>query len=380
MKKLIYLILFFIMICSLYPQDKNPENSSTRNLSSLTIKPEDILIDEKTDGGYHLWIKAKEGIGSVMITESTADPREKNAVYAFRSKVYNPINGDEKRILDGKELSSERKMYFLIDSTPEPNEKLGMAFHVFIPYVVEFGYPWSRNGEIFIASGTFLNIRSFEKKYGDYTGVYMDNPFLLDVIQLPPPDPPSTEYIKDAVDNFKEIAKKGKGELIYSTLDKLLEDIGKTIEKFSGPSIDLVFAIDTTESMRNDFVVLKKGFSKTVDDKIKKYEKYRVGLVFYKDYKDEYLTKTFPFTNDTSVIKKQVQSVRAMGGGDKPEAVNEALYESVMAFPWEADDRVVILIGDAPAHPKPRGKITQEMVFKEADIKGVTIYTILLPP
>ena len=385
MKKLIYLILFFIMICALYPQDtlrspqdKNPHNN--RNSSSLTIKPEDVLIDERTDGGYHLWIKAKEGIGSVIITESTADPKEKNAVYAFRAQVYNPVNGDEKRVLDGKEISNEKKMYFLIDSTPEPNEKLGMAFHVFIPYVVEFGYPWSRNGEIYMASGTFLNIRSFEKKYGDYTGAYMDNPFLLDVIQLPSPVPPSTDYAKDAVDNFTEIAKSGKGELIFSTQDKLLEDIGKTIEKFSGPSIDLVFAIDTTESMKNDFMVLKKGFAQTIDDKIKKYEQYRVGLVFYKDYKNEYLTKIFPFTNDTSVIKKQVESVKAWGGGDKPEAVYEALYESVTAFPWEADDRVVILIGDAPAHPKPRGKITKEMVFKEADSKGVKIYTILLPP
>ena len=373
MKKVVLLILFFIAICNLYPQNNS--------LSRLAINKEDILIEETTDGGYHLYIKAKDGIGSVMITESTADTTMKNAVYALRAQVYNPINGDEKRILDGKELSHENKLYFLIDSTPEPNEKLGMAFHIFIPYITEFGYPWTRNGDIYISSGTFLNIRSFEKKYGDYTGAFLDNPFILDVIQLPSPKPPSLDkYAKDTVENYKEIAEKGKGEVIYSTLDKLLEDIGKTIEKFSGPSIDLVFAIDTTESMANDFIILKKGFSQTLDDKIKKYEQYRVGLVFYKDYNDEYLTKVFPFTTDTSIIKKQVESVKAWGGGDRPEAVYEALYDSVTKYSWEADDRVVILIGDAPAHPKPRGKITKEMVFEEADIRGVTIFTIILPP
>ena len=373
MKKVVFLILFFIAICNLHPQ------SITNN--NLAITQGDILIEETTDGGYHLWIKAKTGIGSVMITESTADATMKNAVYTLRDPVYNPINGDEKRILDGKEMSSEGKLYFLIDSTPESNKELGMAFHIFVPYITEFGYPWTRNGDIYIAAGTFLNIRSFEKKFGDYTGAFMDNPFLLDVIQLPSPKPPSSDkYAKDAVEDFTEIAEKAKGEVIHSTLDKLLEDIGKIIDKFSGPTIDLVFAIDTTESMGNDFVVLKKGFAKTLDDKVKKYEKYRVGLVFYKDYKDDYLTKVFPFSDNTSVIKKQVASVRAWGGGDRPEAVYEALYDSVTKFPWEAKDKVVILIGDAPAHPKPKGKITKDMVFREADIKGVTIYTIILPP
>ncbi|MCL2481799.1 MAG: VWA domain-containing protein [Spirochaetaceae bacterium] len=376
MKKLVFLVLFFIAICNLHPQ-----NNPISNFGKLAITQEDILIEETTDGGYHLYIKAKDGIGSVMITESTADTTMKNAVYALRAQVYNPINGDEKRILDGKEMSSENNLYFLIDSTPEPNEVLGMAFHIFIPYITEFGYPWTRNGDIYVAAGTFLNIRSFEKKFGDYSGAFMDNPFVLDIIQLPSPKPPSLDkYAKDANDDFSEIAKKGKGEIIHSTLETLLEDIGKTIEKFSGPSIDLVFAIDTTESMGNDFVVLKKGFGKTLDDKIKKYEQYRVGLVFYKDYKDEYLTKTFPFTTDTSIIKKHVESVKARGGGDRPEAVYEALYESVTAFSWEADDRVVILIGDAPPHPKPRGKITKEMVFEEADKRRVSIFTILLPP
>ena len=375
MKKLIYLTLFFIGVCHLFPQ-----NNIDGNLSRLVIVSEDVLVEEHTDGGYHLWIKAKDGIGSVMITESTTDPANIHAVYALRSPVYNPINGDEIRILDGQEMSRDRNLFFLMSSTPKPHAALGMAFHIFVPYIVEFGYPWSRNGEIYVAAGTFLNIRSFERPFGDYEGAFLDNPFVLDVIQLPSPIPPSAEYAEDAVADFSEIAKNANGQVIFSTHDKFMEDVGRIIASFNGPSIDLVFAIDTTESMIDEFVILKRDFAKILDDNTKKYDKYRVGIVFYKDYREEYLTRTHPFTTDISVINRHVQSKRAWGGGDRPEAVYEALYESVTTFPWESDNRVVILIGDAPAHPRPRGRITKEIVFEEAANRRVQIFTILLPP
>ena len=378
MKKLIYLILFFIGVCYIHPQGWNPQENPAGN--SLKITAEDIIIEEQADGGYHLWIKSNGGTGSVMITESTADPEKKNAVYALRSGVYNSVNGDEKRILDGKEIDPSRGLYFLIDSTPENHEKLGSSFHIFIPYITEFGYPWSRSGEIYITSGTFLNIRSFTKQFGDYSGGFLDNPFILDVIQVPVTVKPDGDYMKEAVDSFSEIAEKGSGEIIYSSADKLLEDIGKVIGLFEGPSIDIVFAIDTTESMKNDIDILKKGFLKLLEENLEGHEKARVGLVYYKDYGEEYLTKIFPFTEDIPAVKGLVNSVKVWGGKDRPEAVYEALYECVYSYAWEADDRVVILIGDAPAHPKPRGSITKEMVFEKAAAENVSLYTIILPP
>ncbi|MDX9801815.1 MAG: VWA domain-containing protein [Spirochaetia bacterium] len=379
MKKLIYLILFFISVCYINPQGLNPQGLIPKE-GSLKIAADDILIEEQADGGYHLWIKHNEQIGSVMITESTADPDKKNAVYALRSGVYNSINGDEKRILDGKELDPSRGLYFLMDSTPEKHEKLGSAFHIFIPYVSEFGYPWSRSGDIYISSGTFLNIRSFSKKYGDYSGGFLDNPFVLDIIQVPVAVIPSGDYMKEAVDSFTEIADKGSGEIIYSSADKLIDDIGKVLELFAGPSVDIVFAIDTTESMKNDINILKKSFIKLLEEQLERHEKARVGIIYYKDYNEDYLTKTFPFTEDLAVAEKLVNSVRVWGGKDLPEAVYEALYEGVSSYPWEADDRVVILIGDAPPHPKPRGSITKEMVFEKAAAENVNLYTIILPP
>ena len=375
MRKAIFIILFFTLAFYLYSQN-------TPNQSALVIGPEDALIEEGY-GGYHLWVKAKPGLGSVMVTESTRDTTMRHAVYALRTQTHNPINGNERRVLDGEFMSRDQNLFFLIDSTPEPHEKLGTAFQIFIPYVTEFGYPWTRNGVVSVAPGTFLNLRTFEKSFGDYTGAFMDNPFILDVVQLPVPvvrPAPPDIYMRDSVDDFVDIAARTGGKITYSTADTLLKDLENVLKSFSGPSIDLVFVIDTTESMGKDFAALRRGFGKTLDDNIAGYERYRVGLVFFKDYRDEYLTRRFAFTTDTSVIKRHVDAKRPRGGGDRPEAVYEALHEAVTTFPWEADDRVIILIGDAPGHPMPRGRITRDMVFEEAKIRGVTIYTILLPP
>ena len=120
--------------------------------------------------GYHLYIRKKSRIESVMLVETTKDPEGKQDSYAYRALEYNSINGDEIRYLNGKVLDSEGAKYPLMDSTPEPDSVFGEAFHIFIPSEIAFGYPWTRNGVLKIGRGTFINIRSFEKKYGDYTG------------------------------------------------------------------------------------------------------------------------------------------------------------------------------------------------------------------
>ena len=42
--------------------------------SDLTIEAADLRIEEYPDGGYLLFIRQKEGVNSVMLTETTKDP------------------------------------------------------------------------------------------------------------------------------------------------------------------------------------------------------------------------------------------------------------------------------------------------------------------
>jgi hypothetical protein len=80
----------------------------------------------------------------------------------------------------------------------------------------------------------------------------------------------------------------------------------------------------------------------------------RVGLVAYRDRGDEYVTKVFPFTEDIDKMVKDISGLQANGGGDTPEAVNEALHASVHDLAWSSDKKtlkLLFLIGDAgPKH------------------------------
>ena len=60
----------------------------------LTVSAEDVYGEYKDDGGIHLYIRKKNDINSILLTESTKDPEKKAHVYALRASSYNPVNGD----------------------------------------------------------------------------------------------------------------------------------------------------------------------------------------------------------------------------------------------------------------------------------------------
>jgi hypothetical protein len=86
-----------------------------------------------------------------------------------------------------------------------------------------------------------------------------------------------------------------------------------------------------------------------------------------------------PFQETLAPISNLLRGIKVMGGRDIPEAVFEALYVGIHSYGWEADSRMMILVGDAPPHPKPRGNITGEMVYTDAREAGIEIFTIILP-
>lgn len=76
----------------------------------------------------------------------------------------------------------------------------------------------------------------------------------------------------------------------------------------------------------------------------------RLRLIGFRDAGDEYVTKPFPFTTDVSVMRSNLGTLVATGGGDGPEAVAEAL-DAALFSEWRVDaTKLVILITDAPPH------------------------------
>ncbi len=350
----------------------------------LEIRPTDIEIVQSIEGGYDLYIRERPGIGSVLLTESTTDPGQRLAVYALRNPEYHPANGDEIRLLDGEVLVEEKWGHSLIDSTLEEHAEFGMAFRIFVPYIVVFGYPWSRSGEIQVLDSTFMNIRSFAREHADYDGPYRDNPYMLRVTQkpLPPPDPEEeVVYMAEAVETLTDIAEEGKGKAVLSTgAEDLGRQIGAILDDTHGETLDLVLALDTTRSMRNDMEHLRAEIVPMLREHTSSFRTYRVGLLFYRDYYDTYLVRPLPFVTDLAEVQRHIDTIRVDGGRDIPEAVYEALYHSIHEYLWLAEARLIILVGDAPPHPRPRGKITKEMVHADAEAAGIQINTIILPP
>ncbi|MBN2617712.1 MAG: VWA domain-containing protein [Spirochaetales bacterium] len=361
MRHLIAFYCFIALITPLFSQ-----------IPDLTLLPEDTYI-EKRDGetGLHLFIRKKDDINSILLTESTQDPDKERSVFALRDFDENPTVKDEIRYLNGTKL--DQSYNFLIDSTPEPNEIFGEAFHIYIPRGVSYGYPWSREGQIDMGEGSWLNIRTFPLEYGVYDQGFMDNPFIIRLYEEVTVIEPPAESI------FEEIARETNGD--YSEEfdgDGAVTRIGEILDKYKGQDVDLALVVDTTISMKDDVEFIRQKLIPLVKNKIEGFKSVRIGVVLYRDYKEAYLTKKFDFVDNFDKIQAILDSVKVQGGRDIPEAVFEALYDAESNMMWENSAKIIVQVGDAPPHPEPRGDITSQMVYELSREKNIEIYPILL--
>jgi Mg-chelatase subunit ChlD len=159
----------------------------------------------------------------------------------------------------------------------------------------------------------------------------------------------------------------------------LVKRIGGILEQERGKKVDLVICLDTTSSMKDDIDEVRKALIPMISGIISEFESFRIGMVMYKDYSDEYLTRVVPFTADFAQFQRVLNAIRVGGGRDIPEAVYEALHEAAVKFPWEAERRLIILIGDAPPHPRQRGAISKDMVNKAVEERDIKVNAIILP-
>jgi hypothetical protein len=340
-----------------------------------------MRIEQRTDGGFHLFIRKNPGLSSVLLTESTRDPRGQADNFAYRAREWNAVNGDEIRLIDGLPIPKDRGLYSIIDSTPENHPELGPAFHLYLPYIMIYGNAGGRHGEVYVSDGVYINIRSFSLPYGDYRGSFRDNPYRLQITQKTPETPPVPEgYMRDTVNSFADISSSSRGELIYATgPGDLVDRIRDLLEREQGKALDLVLCLDTTSSMKNDIDAVRESLIPMLRELKGNFSAFRIGMVLYMDYHEEFLNKAVPFTENFDEFQQNLNAITVSGGRDIPEAVYEALYEAARKFPWEAPSRLILLIGDAPPHPRPRGEITREMVNAEVNGRGIKVNAIILP-
>ncbi len=366
-KKLVIAALLFLVVVPVIGQTLDP----------LTI--DDLRIDESVEGGYLLTIRKSDAVGSVLLTESTRNPLGAGPVYSYYTEQHNPINGNERRILDGEYLQSDGRFY-LVDSTPEKDAQFGQAFRIFIPYVVKYGFSATRSSEVSVQHNTFINIRIFALPFADYNGAYRDNPFVVRIVQAVADDPLTGSFIGLTVEDLREIAEQSNGESLQANDgSEATRYIEQLLQKWNGQSVDLVLVLDTTRSMRNDINQIKEELPALIANYRSTFPTIQVGLTLYRDYEDEYLVETERFDPQGEQFNLQLAAIEVAGGRDEPEAVFEALYEALTSYLWEAEVRAIILIADGPPHPRPRGAVNASIVFQEAAQREVRIHTIVLP-
>ena len=150
---------------------------------------------------------------------------------------------------------------------------------------------------------------------------------------------------------------------------------------FAAKRVEVVFVLDTTGSMGGLIHAAKEKIWSIASTlaQAQQVPEISMGLVAYRDRGDAYVTRVVDLNRDLDSLYAQLMDFAADGGGDGPEAVNEALEAAIDRMSWSNDQstyRVVFLVGDAPPHMDYQDDVKYPQVVAAAAAKGIVINTI----
>jgi len=149
--------------------------------------------------------------------------------------------------------------------------------------------------------------------------------------------------------------------------------------------LDLVFLIDATGSMWDDIAEVQTSATDLIDTIQNQTTVYtRFALATYKDFPihpygnpSDYTYKAeHTFTTDGDSMKAAINAITVGGGADLDESVYSAMIDTINTIglgSWNADDRTIIIMGDAPPHdPEPFTGYTMSSVIDAANAGNMT--------
>ncbi len=144
--------------------------------------------------------------------------------------------------------------------------------------------------------------------------------------------------------------------------------------------LDIAFVVDATGSMGDEINYLKIDLDSVISliAAENKHINVRMGSVFYRDQGDDYVTKEAPFSHSTDLIKSFINSNEAGGGGDYPEAADEALNVAINKLNWSTSSRarIIFWLLDAPPHREEENIAKLLEVCRKAAEQGIRIVPV----
>ncbi len=149
--------------------------------------------------------------------------------------------------------------------------------------------------------------------------------------------------------------------------------------------IELMFVVDVTGSMGDELSFLKNEIADVVNRVAtsNKAAQINLALLFYRDHGDSEVFKYFDFVDVTNAegLEKQQQALNkqfAEGGGDWPEAVDEAL-ELAVNKQWSTgvSTKIIFHVLDAPPHNGSANQTKYHEAVVEAAKKGIRLCPVL---
>ncbi|MGI5181536.1 cutinase family protein [Dactylosporangium sp. CA-152071] len=177
--------------------------------------------------------------------------------------------------------------------------------------------------------------------------------------------------------NSDEHTNYGVAAAERRTLATVIVDMYRTARNNPPPAtekvaLDVVFAIDTTGSM-TPYITNARSSAASIADKLRtSSSSFQVGLAEYRDHGDEFVARVVtPLTGDATAFRSGLDKLIAAGGGDTPEAVYSGMITAAGVAWRPTARRVVIVIGDAPAHdPEAVTGYTRDDVVKAFNAAG----------
>lgn len=165
-------------------------------------------------------------------------------------------------------------------------------------------------------------------------------------------------------------------QLLYTGEEKLTGSFTRHIQILREGGLDVVFVFDSTSSMAEFLKRVKIKITNLVATFKQLVPTARIGLVTYRDLGDDFVTKTHQLTHGTKSLKIFLRDIDPVGGGDREEAVDEALRVAIDELNWKKrSKKIILLIGDAPPHQQDMPK-TRKLIEKFKKKMGGMVATL----